>query len=84
MDDERLLLRCCCGGFDFLEIGILYDMVDYTTADENIYYVTLAQEPPTFWRKLKVLFGRDNYAREVLLTKSQMEEIKDMLEKHLD
>lgn len=80
MDDEQLLLRCYCGGFHFLEVGIWYDSGD---EDDAIYYVTLAQEPSTFWRKLKWLFGRDNYAREVLMTQAQMEEIKDTLVKHL-
>ena len=79
MDDEQLLLRCHCGGFDFLDVGVFY----FTDPDDAIYYVALVQEPRTFWNKLKMLFRRESYAREILLTKSQMEAIKTMLEKHL-
>jgi len=84
MDDEQLLLRCQCGGFHFLEVGIFYDgEANWRKKEDTIYFVTFAQEPRTFWRKLKALFRHDNYAREVLLTESQMREIKNILVKHL-
>lgn len=78
MDDEWLLLRCQCGELAFLEFGILYDL-----EEDTLYYVMFAQEPATFWDKLKMLLKRERYARDILLAKSQMEKIKDMLEKHL-
>lgn len=78
--DQLLLFRCQCVSHHFLEVGY-YDWDDDFPIE---FFVTIIEEPPGFWRKLKCLFSGRGIASEILLRKDQAAELHAILEKYLN
>ena len=76
MSDDRLLLRCRCGGYHYLEL-----MVWECEGDDwpQEFFLIITEEPSTLWERLRWLFRRDPVSREVQLTLEQATQLRDVL-----
>ena len=75
MSDERLLLRCRCGGYHYLELSVM----EWDGAWPQEFFVVLIDEPRTLWERLRWLFKREPAAQEIQLTLEQATQLRDVL-----
>lgn len=76
--DRFLILKCTCVDYHYLQVGY-YDWGDGLIE----FFVTIVEEPPGFWRKVKALFSGRGIASEILLRTDQAAELHAILEKYL-
>ena len=76
MSDDRLLLRCGCGGYHYLELMAFDWGIDDWPQE---FFLAITEEPSTLWERLRWLFRRDLASREIQLTLEQATQLRDVL-----
>ena len=76
MSDDRLLLRCGCGDYHYLELMVWECEGDGWPQE---FFLVITEEPSTLWERLRWLFRRDLASREIQLTLEQATQLRDVL-----
>ena len=76
MSDDRLLLRCRCGDYHYLELMVWEDEGEDWPQE---FFLAITEEPSTLWERLRWLFRRDPASREIQLTLEQATQLRDVL-----
>ena len=69
---ESTLFRCTCGEYEFFEIV----KIDYSDTQAD-YSVCLVGRPHSIWGKLRYLFRQEQYVKEIILSQSDIIELRD-------
>jgi hypothetical protein len=73
--EERQVFRCQCGQYQYLDVY----WVDWDIEGKNLY-VAITEEPASFWERLKFLFKRQAYSRDIELSVSQAQRLAGLLD----
>ena len=76
---ESILFRCICGEYEFFEIVKL----DYPDTQSD-YSVSLVSRPNSIWDRLKYLFKPEQYVKEIILSQSDIVELKNNIKELLE